>query len=252
MNVLEVTDLRAGYDDVAVLTDVTMRAEEGEITAILGTSGCGKTTLLKNIIGLEDPWSGSIKLFGQEVTDIDEWEFDLLRRRMGVLFQNGALLNSISVAENLAIPLEQHTDLSPALRQRIIRMKLDQVEMGAALIKLPAELSGGMRKRVALARALTLDPDLLFCDEPTAGLDPVTAAALDKLILDLRDQMGMSVVVITHSVPSVKRLADRIIFLEEGRVSFTGTIDEALSSKVEAVKLFFQEGVGEGKRRKRA
>ena len=243
MTVVSVEHLKAGYEDTPVLTDVSMTAEAGTITAILGTSGCGKSTLLKNIIRLNDPWAGSVKIFGEEVTGMDEPEFNRLLRRVGVLFQNGALLNSISISENVAIPLEQHTNLPAAVRRRLISIKLALVELRGVIDKFPSELSGGMRKRAALARAMALDPDLLFCDEPSAGLDPVTAAGLDNLICSLRDQLGMSVIVITHYVPSIIRIADSIIYLDEGRVLFTGTVKEARTSGIEAIELFFREGV---------
>lgn len=242
MSIVSVQNLMAGYDDLLVLDNVSIEAEEGKITAVLGTSGCGKTTLLKNIIKLNDAWSGSISIFGQEVTRMDDPEFNVLLKRVGVLFQNGALLNSITVAENVDIPLEQHTNLPLPIRKRLISMKLNLVGMAHAKDRLPAELSGGMRKRAALARAMALDPELLFCDEPSAGLDPVTASGLDNLILSLRDQLGMSVVFITHSVPSIQRIADKVIYLDEGRVLFSGSVQEAETCGVERIELFFQEG----------
>ncbi|MBN2417244.1 ATP-binding cassette domain-containing protein [bacterium] len=220
-----------------------MTAEEGAITAVLGTSGCGKSTLLKNIIRLNDAWSGSVRMFDEEVMVMDEPEFNQLLKRVGVLFQNGALLNSITIAENVAIPLEQHTRLPAPVRDHLIRIKLALVELEEAIDKLPSELSGGMRKRAALARAMALDPDLLFCDEPSAGLDPVTAAGLDNLICRLRDQLGMSVIVITHHVPSIIRTADKIVYLSDGGVLFSGTVKEARSSGIEQIERFFREGV---------
>lgn len=243
MSIVSVAHLEAGYEDTPVLQDVSMTADQGKITAILGISGCGKSTLLKNIIRLNDPWAGSVELFGEEVTLMDEPEFNNLLKRVGVLFQNGALLNSITIAENISIPIEQHTHLPPSVREHLIRIKLALVELEAAMDKMPSELSGGMRKRAALARAMALDPDLLFCDEPSAGLDPVTAAGLDNLICRLRDQLGMSVVVITHYVPSILRTADKVVYLGDGRVLFSGTVREARNSGIEEIELFFREGV---------
>lgn len=235
-------NLNAGYEEAQILFDVSFQAKSNEITVILGTSGCGKTTLLKNLIRLYDSWSGSIELFGQEITRLDEPEFNDLLKNIGVLFQNGALLNSISVADNVAIPLEQHTDLSEELIRRLVEVKLDLVDLGHAIEKYPSELSGGMRKRAALARAIALDPPLLFCDEPSAGLDPMTASGLDHLILKMRDKLGITVVLVSHHVASIERIADSLVFLEEGRVLFHGPYKEALSAGVHQIDDFFEKG----------
>ncbi|NQT23780.1 ATP-binding cassette domain-containing protein [candidate division KSB1 bacterium] len=235
-------DLCAGYGEEQILYDVSMEACKHEITAILGTSGCGKTTLLKNLIRLFQPWSGSVKIFNEEITDMDEPELNAILARVGVLFQYGALLNSITVAENVAIPLRQHTDLSESMIERLVRIKLDLVEMGHTLSKLPSELSGGMRKRAALARAIALDPPLLFCDEPTSGLDPMTSADLDHLILRMRDDLGISIVVVSHHVASIDRIADKIIFLDNGRVLFQGSLKEAKSAGIKQIDEFFRNG----------
>jgi len=242
LSIVNVENVTSGYDGQKILNNVSMNAESGRITAILGASGCGKTTLLKNLIRLIDVWSGSIRLFDQEITTMDEAEFNSILRRIGVLFQNGALLNSITVAENVAIPLQQHTDLTEEIIDRLIQVKLNLVELNYASGMLPSELSGGMRKRAALARAIALDPELLFCDEPTAGLDPATSADLDKLILTLRDQLGMTVVMITHEVPSVLRIADYVVFMDRGEVLFTGSIKEAKSSGIKKIDDFFKMG----------
>jgi len=220
-NIVKVNNLTAGYNGSAVLHDVHVTAKEHEITAILGPSGCGKTTLLKNMIRLYEPWSGSIQIFGQEITTLDEPEFNRLLRKIGVLFQNSALINSITVAENVSIPLLQHTNLPREIINRLVDVKLGLVEMSQAANMLPSELSGGMRKRAALARAIALDPLLLFGDEPSAGLDPVTTASLDDLILKLRDELGMSIVIVTHVVSSIKRIADRVVYMDAGKVLFS-------------------------------
>lgn len=240
--IVEVTDLNAGYNQTSVLHDVTMRAPKEKITVILGTSGCGKTTLLKNMIRLFDPWSGSIKLFGKEITTMDEPEFNAILRKVGVLFQNSALLNSIPILDNIAIPLEQHTDLSRNMIERLVDIKLRLVGLGEAKHKMPSELSGGMRKRAALARAIALDPPLLFCDEPSAGLDPVTAEGLDRLILRMRDELGMTVVLVSHTVSSIRRIADNLVYLDKGRVLFHGSPKAAKKCRVKEIEEFFEKG----------
>ena len=240
--VVEATDLNSGYEESQVLFDISFTARAHRITVILGTSGCGKTTLLKNLIRLHDPWSGSVRLFGEEITALDEPEFDRIMKNVGVLFQNGALLNSITVADNVAVPLEQHTELPREIIDRLVRVKLELVEMGHTLAKLPSELSGGMRKRAALARAIALDPPLLFCDEPSAGLDPMTAAGLDRLILRMRDMLGITVVLVSHHVASIRRIADDVVFMEKGRVLFHGPLKEAQTAGIRQIDDFFTNG----------
>ncbi len=237
--IIKVEHLSSGYEETIVLNDVSFEVFPGEILVVLGTSGCGKTTLLKNLIGLMRPFSGTIQMFGKSILDLNESESVALMRRIGVLFQNGALLNSISVADNVAIPLEQHTDLPEAMIEELVQLKLNLVGLPHAAHLRPSELSGGMRKRAALARAIALDPQILFADEPGAGLDPVTASSLDRLLLDLRKSLGMTLVVVTHEVGSIKRIADRILFLHQGTVAFYGKLSEALQSDIEPVRNFF-------------
>ena len=240
--IVEVEHLNSGYEDQQVLKDITILAPEHKITIIQGASGCGKTTLLKHLIRLLQPWSGSIKLFGQDITNLDEPDFNIILKKIGVLFQNGALLGSLTVCENVAIPLEQHTTLDDQLIRKLVEMKLNLVGLAHAIDRFPSELSGGMRKRAAVARAIALDPPLLFGDEPSAGLDPVTSAGLDELILKMRDQLGMTVVLVSHEVASINRIADRVIFLDDGEVLFCGPIQEAKSAGIEKIDDFFAKG----------
>ncbi|MGD9899827.1 MAG: ABC transporter ATP-binding protein [Calditrichaceae bacterium] len=237
--IIKIENLSSGYNDRLILNDISLEAFQGEILVILGTSGCGKTTLLKHLIGLLQPREGSIEVLGKNIVNMDDEEFNQLLKKVGVLFQNGALLNSISVAENISIPLEQHTNLSPELIEQIVRLKLELVGLGHVFHYLPSELSGGMRKRAALARAIVLDPKLLFADEPGAGLDPVTAESLDRLLLSLKEQLGMTLVIVTHEIASIRRIADRILYLHEGRVLFLGKLEDALKSDIPEVKSFF-------------
>jgi len=208
----------------------------------LGGSGCGKTTLIKNILRLVEPVAGSVKFWGEEVLDLDDIQMANILRRIGMLFQSGALLNSLSIYENISIPLELHTKLPRSLIDRIIKVKLNLVNLSEALYKFPSELSGGMKKRAALARAMALDPQILFCDEPSAGLDPLTSASLDELILSLKKQLKMTIVVVTHELASIHRIADKIIFLEQGKMLFNGTLAEAQKAGIPQIDTFFEVG----------
>ncbi|MDA0841461.1 MAG: ATP-binding cassette domain-containing protein [Planctomycetota bacterium] len=237
---VEVQDLTAQYGDFVVLNGINMSVEKGEILTILGPSGCGKTTLLKHLIGLLRPTRGKVFINGVDLAELDEVQMEELRQDIGVLFQGGALFGSMTVEENVAMPLVEHLGMDLKLAKRIAQIKLSLVQMQHAAEQFPAELSGGMRKRAALARAIALDPSVLFCDEPSAGLDPITSLELDKLLLNLNDLLGMTIVVVTHELQSIFTIAQRAVMLDRGRVLAEGTLDELLASNNERVVNFLK------------
>jgi phospholipid/cholesterol/gamma-HCH transport system ATP-binding protein len=246
---LKVQGLKAGYGGKVVLENVAMEVAEGEIRVILGASGCGKSTLLKNVIGLEKPLAGTINMFGEAVDWFDGASTTGLMRRMGVLFQSGALLSSLSVGENVSLPLRIHNpDLPKDVIQDLVHLKLGQVKMDGAYFKLPSELSGGMKKRAGLARAIVTDPELLFCDEPSAGLDPVTSRELDDLLLELNESLGITMVVVTHELDSIHSISDKLTFLSGGHVIFDGSLEEAQSAGPQEVKDFLDRKSGQAAR----
>ncbi|MFP4510396.1 MAG: ABC transporter ATP-binding protein [Spirochaetaceae bacterium] len=238
--VMSIHDLDCHYKGKQVLHGVSASFPPGQITVIAGRSGCGKTTLLRNALRLNEPSKGRIEVFGIDITHMSQEELMSLRPRMGVLFQSGALIQSYTVAENVAVPLEQHTHMPLKLIERVVSRKLELVELAGAEHQMPAELSGGMRKRAALARTLALDPEIVFFDEPSAGLDPVTAAALDELIMSLSRKLNITVVIVTHELTSIKRIGDRMLFLDSGRAIFEGPLDEALRSDLPPIQEFLR------------
>jgi phospholipid/cholesterol/gamma-HCH transport system ATP-binding protein len=224
--VVEVNHLIRKFGNRTVIDDLSFTIHRGETLVIMGGSGCGKSTLLRHIIGVMKPNAGTVKIFGDEITTMNDRQITDIRRRFGMLFQSGALLASLTVGENVALPLLQHTDLSIDEIQETVTQKLQMVGLSGFNDLKPAEISGGMRKRVGLARALALDPELLFSDEPTSGLDPIMTAVVDRLTLELTKEAGMTAVVVTHDMTSAFRIATRMIMLGRGRILAQGTPDE--------------------------
>ncbi len=212
--IIEVRDLTARYGESVILSSVSFDILRGEILAIIGGSGCGKTTLLRHLVGLRAPSGGTVRIDGQLMTGDDEAAFNDALHKIGVLFQGGALFGSMTLAENVALPIQEYTDLPPSAVSTLVHMKLCSVDLAGYEGHLPSELSGGMIKRAALARALALNPEILFLDEPTAGLDPVTSAEIEDLILRLNHNLGTTLVIITHSLNIIFKVAHRVIMLD--------------------------------------
>ena len=236
--IIEVTDLVRTFGDRAVLDDISFNVQRGETLVIMGGSGCGKSTLLRHMIGSMQPTSGLVKLFGEEITTMKEHEIIRVRQRFGMLFQSGALLASLTVGENVALPLLQHTDKSVDEVEEIVKQKLQMVGLTGFENLKPDEISGGMKKRVGLARALALDPELLFSDEPTSGLDPIMTAVVDQLTLKLTHGTHMTAVVVSHDMTSAFRIATRMIMLGHGNIVAQGTPDEIRTSSNPEVQQF--------------
>ena len=233
---LECRDLTVGYER-PVLSHVDLAVEPGEIVALLGGSGSGKTTLLRTVTGLMPPLRGEVRLFGRSVAD--EEDRAALLRRTGTAFQQDALFSSMTVGDNVLLPLRELTDLPDALAEEMMRNRLTMVGLGGLEHRAPSSLSGGQRKRAALARASILDPELVFCDEPSAGLDPVVAAGIDETLVRLRDALGVTLVIVTHELESVRAIADRAILFARGGIAAEGTVAELERSRDGDVYGFF-------------
>jgi phospholipid/cholesterol/gamma-HCH transport system ATP-binding protein len=223
---LEVRNLNRSFGTRKIMQDISFQLKHGEILVIMGGSGCGKSTLLRHIIGSLKPDSGEIYIHGTEITKLDDEGMSKIRKRFGMLFQTGALFNSLTVGENVALPILESSDVAPNIAELVVRLKLELVGLTGFEHLKPAQISGGMKKRVGMARALALDPDLLFCDEPTAGLDPVMTSVIDTLTVDLTKKLGLTAVVVTHDMTSAFRIATKMIYLSEGRILAAGTPDE--------------------------
>ena len=238
-------DVRKSYDGRPILKGVDLEVKKGETLVIMGGSGHGKSTMLRLMIGAEKPDSGTIELFGQEITSLSEQNLYPIKKRFGVLFQSGALYNSMTVGENIALPLREHTDLDEKIISIIIKLKLELVGLRDFEHLVPAQLSGGMKKRVGLARAIALDPEIIFYDEPGAGLDPVMLAVIDELIMGLGEKLGVASIVVTHEMQSAFRIADRMVLMHGGLVLAEGSPEQIRTTSDPVVQQFIQ-GKAEG------
>lgn len=240
--IIKVNNLTTAYGDNVIHDDISFEVKRGEILVIVGGSGCGKSTLLQHMIGLRQPKSGQIFYDDKDLVTAQDDERDSILRRFGVLFQSGALFGSMTLAENIDIVLSEYTNLTKPLRDAIIELRLSSVNLIGNENKLPAELSGGMKKRAGLARAMALDPEILFFDEPSAGLDPVSSVELDDLILKVRETMGTTIVIVTHELQSIEKIADRAIMLDKETKKIIANDDPKIlkeHSKVPKIKAFF-------------
>ena len=247
---ITVRDLVVKYGDRTVLDGISFDVKRGEIFVILGGSGCGKSTLIRNLVGLMRPYSGKILYAGQDFTAMNDEERENIAKRMGMCFQGSALFNSMSIGENVALALREHTKLEESTIGIMTKIKLELVGLGGFSDFLPSELSGGMKKRAGLARAMAMDPEIIFYDEPSAGLDPIAAAGIDMLIRKMQETFNLCSVVVTHEMESVKLIADRVLMLDNGRVIGVGTLEELKRVDHPFIEQFFarrpqEEGLDE-------
>lgn len=236
--IVAVSDLRVRYGDREVLHGLTFEVGRGETVAIIGGSGSGKSTLVRALVGLEKASSGQVRVAGIDIAKAGAREMDSIRKRIGLAFQGGALIGSMSVGENIALPLLEHTRLERSTIEVMVRIKLEQVGLSGFEHYSPSQLSGGMRKRAAFARAMALDPEILFFDEPSAGLDPITGAGIDDLILSLKRAYALSMVVVTHELASAFLIADRIVLIDRGNIVAMGSAEEVRNSQQPRVRQF--------------
>ena len=236
--VLSLRDLRVSYGEREILHGISFDVVHGETLVILGGSGSGKSTLLRTLVGLEKPTAGEIWIKGRDLAKISAAEMDEIRRKIGMSFQGGALFGSMTVGENVALPLREHTKLEDSTIEIILRLKLQQVGLEGFEYYTPAQLSGGMKKRAAVARAIAMDPEILFFDEPSAGLDPIIAAGIDELILELKRAFHMTIIVVTHELASAFLIADRMLLIDKGNIVALGTAEEMRSSTQPRVRQF--------------
>jgi phospholipid/cholesterol/gamma-HCH transport system ATP-binding protein len=238
--VIQVTHLSTRFGEAVVHEDVSFTIHRGEVFAIAGGNGCGKSTLMREIVGLQTPTSGSTRLFGMDSRSLHDGHQQEIHRSFGVMFQQGALFSSLTLAENVAAPLKEHTELGSDLIHDIVALKIASVGLPAdSAGKYPNELSGGMRRRAALARAIVMDPELLILDEPTAGLDPIIAAGFDELVLQLKALLGLTVVIVTHDLDSLWRISDRVVLLGNGAILGIGTMQELSRSNDSMIREYF-------------
>lgn len=235
---ISLRDVRVSYGEVEILHGITFDVKRGETLVILGGSGSGKSTLLRTLVGLEKASSGEIWIKGKNIASIADSEMDEIRKKIGMSFQGGALFGSMTVGENVALPLREHTKLEDSTIEIMLRLKLEQVGLEGFEYYMPSQLSGGMKKRAAVARALAMDPEILFFDEPSAGLDPIIAAGIDQLILELKQAFRMTIIVVTHELASAYLIADRMVLIDKGHLLAIGTTAEMRASTQPRVRQF--------------
>jgi phospholipid/cholesterol/gamma-HCH transport system ATP-binding protein len=237
-SIISARDVRVSYGEREVLHGLTFDVRRGETMVLMGGSGSGKSTTLRTLVGLEKASSGQVLINGVDISTATTRQMDAIRKRIGLAFQGGALIGSLTVGENIALPLHEHTILEASTIEVMVRIKLEQVGLSGFENYNPAQLSGGMRKRAAFARAIALDPEILFFDEPSAGLDPITAAGIDELILSLKKAYGITMVVVTHELASAFLIADRIVLIDHGNIAAMGSVEEVRNSEHPRVRQF--------------